>query len=116
MVKQQKKGQEPIEEQKKPVVTFTAEEVGYRDDLMQKLLTLNHVKSILVSTGDSVIFIRQIEDLASLVEGWIEEQIRMKRVEFNVQSDVPPKDQTNPTPQDGTATPGNDEADDPDNQ
>lgn len=75
-----KKGQVQVQEKvvEEAPVFYTQEEVDEREDLLQKLLTLDHVKSILVSRGDSPLYIRQVEDLASIIRGWIDANARAK--------------------------------------
>lgn len=50
-----------------PVVMYTQAEVNYREDLMQKLMTLDHIKSVLVGRGDSEIFIKHTEEIRGMI-------------------------------------------------
>lgn len=50
-----------------PVVMYTQADVEEREDLMQKLMTLDHIKSVLVALGDSPVFIKHTEEIRSMV-------------------------------------------------
>jgi hypothetical protein len=49
---------------------YTQEDMDYREDLMKKLMTLEHVKGILIAREDAPVFVNQIEDLKGIVMGW----------------------------------------------
>lgn len=56
-----------VQEPEKPVMMYTEAEVEEREDLMQKLMTLDHIKSVLVALGDSPVFIKHTEEIRTMV-------------------------------------------------
>jgi hypothetical protein len=58
---------------------FTQEDMDYREDLMKKLLTLEHVKGILIAREDAPVFINQIEDLKGIVMGWYSKAVNSQQ-------------------------------------
>ena len=65
----------PVPEQ---VPVYTQEDMEYREDLLKKITTLEHVKGILIAREDAPIFINQIQDLLNIVYGWYEGAINKK--------------------------------------
>lgn len=84
----------------KQEITYTQKEVEYRDDLQQKLLTLEHVKSILIGRDDSPVFIHQINDLSELVRSWLMQSIEAKRGLANEQKETKEEGSDTGTPDD----------------
>jgi hypothetical protein len=68
----------PAQQVKVPV-NFTEEEVEYREDLQQKLLTLEHAKGLLIARDDSPVFIHQIQSLHDIVQQWYVNAVMAKR-------------------------------------
>jgi hypothetical protein len=76
---------------------YTQEDMDYREDLMKKLLTLEHVKGILIAREDAPVFINQIEDLKGIVMGWYSKAINSQ------QGGIPPEQtEEEPPGDDGT--------------
>jgi len=48
-------------------VMYTEAEVEAREDLMQKLMTIDHIKSVLVERKDPQHFIKDLDDLREMV-------------------------------------------------
>lgn len=69
-----------VEEQKPaaPLPTYTEEEVNYREDLLEKLMTLEHVRSILAVRDEAPVYINQINSLQRLVQGWYNKAVEAK--------------------------------------
>ena len=61
------------------MVMYTEQEVAYRDDLTQKLLTLEHAKSVLIGRGDDPMFVNQLADLQTIVKQWMAQAVREKQ-------------------------------------
>lgn len=79
------------EQQKRTPIVYTQEEVEYRDDLQGKLLTLEHVKSILISRDDSPVFLHHINDLHQMVRSWFLQTVTAKNEGSNEPKGTPEK-------------------------
>jgi hypothetical protein len=88
------------------MVTYTEEELVYREDLTQKLLTLEHAKSVLIGRGDAPLFINQLTDLQNLVQGWMNQAVQAKQQQESTKdggqppTGKPEPDQPDETPED----------------
>ena len=60
------------------VPIYTQYDMDFREDLMKKITTLEHVKAILIAREDAPLFINQIQDLLEIVYGWYNEAITKK--------------------------------------
>lgn len=58
--------------------TYTQEEVDFREDLLQKLMTCDHVKGVLIARDDSPIFISQIADMKNIFLKWYQDALAGK--------------------------------------
>jgi hypothetical protein len=86
------------------MVTYTEEELNYREDLTQKLLTLEHVKSVLIGRGDDPLFVNQIVDMQNIVKQWMAQAVRDKQLQQQQQGLVkdggqPPAGKQEPEPE-----------------
>lgn len=81
-------------------IMFTVEDMNYQSDLMQKLLTLDHVKSILVGNGDAEIFIKQIKYIREIFEEDLTRFVQFKQSGgvINEGQDQQPTDEGGPAP------------------
>jgi hypothetical protein len=71
------------EEQKQPVpapAIYTEEDMSVREDLLEKLMTLEHVKAGLMIRDESEVYINQINNLQRLVQGWYTKAVNEKRM------------------------------------
>jgi len=99
MVKEkQVKEQEP----EQPVIMYTQEEVNFREDLMQKLMTLDHIKSVLVGRGDSEIFIKHTDELRDMVKNQFLYYMQQKQGATNAKQQ-PEKEPAGDDSEDGEA-------------
>jgi hypothetical protein len=57
---------------------YTQEEMNFREDLLQKLMTCDHVRGVLIAREDSPIFIHQIENMKQIFQRWYQEAINEK--------------------------------------
>lgn len=70
----------------KNVVTYTQEELDYQKDLMQKLMTCDHVIGLLQAREDAPVFIKQMQNMKSIFIGWYEEALNEKAMEMEQQA------------------------------
>lgn len=71
----------------KPEALYTQDEMNFREDLLQKLMTCDHVKGVLIAREDSPIFIHQIEDMKQIFMKWYQDAINEKLVKVQQQDE-----------------------------
>lgn len=70
-----------VKEKQVAAPMYTQEEVDFREDLLQKLMTCDHVKGVLIAREDSPIFITQISDMKQIFLKWYQDALAGKRIE-----------------------------------
>jgi hypothetical protein len=66
----------------KATAMYTQDEMNFREDLLQKLMTCDHVKGVLIARDDSPVFIHQIEDMKSIFQKWYTDTINEKMMKL----------------------------------
>jgi hypothetical protein len=57
---------------------YTQDELDFREDILQKLMTCDHVRGVLIAREDSPIFIHQVEDMKKIFMKWYQDAINEK--------------------------------------
>lgn len=82
------------EEVKQPVqapAIYTEEDMSVREDLLEKMMTLEHVKAGLMIRDESPVYINQINNLQRLVQGWYTKAVNAK-IQKPVEPATPPEE------------------------
>jgi hypothetical protein len=70
------------EEVKQPVqspAVYTEEEMSVREDLLEKMMVLEHVRAGLIIRDEAPVYINQIANLQRLVQGWYTKAVNDKQ-------------------------------------
>ena len=78
-------------EPEQPVIMYTQEEVNFREDLMQKLMTLDHIKSVLVGRGDPQVFIKHTDEIRNMINNLVHEYFNAKIGALNAAANQQPE-------------------------
>jgi hypothetical protein len=70
------------EEVKQPVPTpaiYTEEDMSVREDLLEKMMVLEHVRAGLIIRDEAPVYVNQIANLQRLVQGWYTAAVAKKQ-------------------------------------